>query len=208
LDYSTTNCQPIDIMPATSISFIDRLTSAPTKADWDLLVRIYSPLLTKWIEKYDIQLHDAEDIKQQVFAALMAELPSFKHNRRTGAFRKWLRLTLVFRIRSFWDSRKRHPKTVGSTAVQRFIELESDTSELSQIWNTDHDKLVLNKLQEMVRPRFGEQTWRAFCRQFFDRQHPKTVAIELDMELASVYQAQSRVLKALREAGRGMIDEI
>jgi RNA polymerase sigma-70 factor (ECF subfamily) len=62
-------------------------------------------------------------------------------------------------------------------------------------------------LLEAVRPRFRESTWAAFRGQVLEDRPPQEVATSLGMSLNAVLIAKSRVLAALREEGRGLVDE-
>lgn len=195
-------------MPHTSISLLERLSSEPTDEAWGRLHLLYAPLLRKWLARYDVQNADADDLIQDVLTTLVRELPSFEHNGRPGAFRRWLKLTLVNRIRRFWKSRRRRPDATGRSDFAELAELEHDQSDLSRIWNQEHDESVTSQLLSAVRPRFDSHTWEAFHRQMLEGVAADTVAADLGMTIAAVYKAKSRVLRALRDAGSGLIEDI
>jgi DNA-directed RNA polymerase specialized sigma24 family protein len=90
--------------------------------------------------------------------------------------------------------------------LHQLNQLEDDTSELSRIWNEQHDREVVSQLMDLVRPKFQAKTWEAFHRQMFDGQRPDHVAAELGMPLGSVYMARNRVLNALRREAAGLVD--
>jgi RNA polymerase sigma-70 factor (ECF subfamily) len=94
----------------------------------------------------------------------------------------------------------------GSTWSQQIEQLEDDTSRASREWNLEHDRHVLARLMDEIRPRFEPKTWEAFYRQVFGEERADTVAAELEMPLNSVYVARSRVLSALRREAAGLID--
>ena len=194
-------------MNETSHSLIEQLCNDADAASWERLVRLYSPLLRGWIERYDVQAADADDLIQEVLAVVLKELPTFDHNRQTGAFRSWLRRILVNRIRNLWRSRKYEPQGKGTTSLlEQLHQLEDDRSELSRIWDAEHDQHIISQLLEAVRPRFEGKTWEAFRRQMFDGQRADDVANELDMSLSSVYVARSRILSRLRLEADGLVD--
>ena len=92
--------------------------------------------------------------------------------------------------------------------LEQLHQLEDDTSQLSRIWNDQHDREVISRLVELVRPAFLPKTWAAFHRQMFDGQSPEQVAAELGMPLGSVYMARNRVLNALRREAAGLVDSL
>lgn len=193
-------------MENTSLSLLTRIREAGDPLAWTRLVEIYTPLLQRWCQTYDVQAADADDVIQEVLAAVVSELPEFQHNQRTGAFRAWLRLMLVNRLRRFWRTRDAGPNAAGgSSALERLNELADDASQASRIWDTEHDQQVIACLLAAIRPHFQPQTWEAFQRQMFEGQAADQVAAELQMSLSSVYVARSRVLSALRREAAGLV---
>lgn len=190
-------------MDTTSLSLLDQARDTSNAEAWRQLVSLYEPLLKKWLRQHQLQTADADDVVQEVLTAVLKDLPRFEHNQRPGAFRNWLRTTLVFRLQNHWRSRDRSPKPAEAAHL---AELSDEATALSQVWNQQHDQHVMTRLLERVRPRFEPQTWEAFRRQMFDGQSPKDVAAELDLSLNSVYVARSRVLRALRSESAGLLD--
>ena len=140
--------------------------------------------------------------------AIARDLPKFQHTGRAGAFRCWVRTILAHRVRDYWRSRKYRPTAVGSsTWIEQLQQLEDESSNASREWNLEHDRHVMARLLEHVRPSFEPKTWEAFHRQMFGGQRADVVAAELGMPLNSVYVARSRVLSALRREAAGLIDQ-
>lgn len=193
----------------TSLSLLDRVTNSTDSDSWDRFAEMYAPLMQRWLRQYDVQPADTDDLIQEVLTVLMRELPQFRHNRQVGAFRNWLRKILVNRLRNLWRSRKYEPQAKGTTSLlEQLHQLEDDKSEVSRIWNADHDQYVISQLMAAVRSRFQEKTWEAFRRQMFDGQRADAVAAELNMPISSVYVARSRVLSTLRREAEGLVDSI
>ena len=90
--------------------------------------------------------------------------------------------------------------------TEQLNQLEDDNSGLSRIWNEQHDRAVIGRLMEVVRPRFAPKTWAAFERQIFDGQKPAQLAAELEMSIGAVYMARTRILAALRSEAEGLVD--
>lgn len=193
-------------MSDTSVSLLERAGRRDPPTSWSELVAIYDPLLRCWLARFDLQGSDADDVVQEVFAYLAAELPQFDHNGRTGAFRAWLRSILLHRIRKFWRNRQRSPIVSGDTEVwARWDELEDPASGLSGLWDREHDQHLARELLQRVRSRFSESTWRAFEKTVLDEKPPAEVAAELGLSVNAVCIAKSRVLQELRREGRGLI---
>jgi len=196
-------------MENTSLSLLARLRESGDQASWDRVVQMYSPLLRRWLRAYEVQDADAEDLVQEVLTVLVRDLPKFQHNQQAGAFRSWLRKVLVNRLRNFWRGRQHLPLAMGSSSIlERLNELEDESSQASRVWDAEHDRDVLTRLMELIRPKFLPKTWEAFHRQLYLGQRADEVASELEMSLSSVYVARSRVLSALRREAAGLVDSV
>lgn len=194
-------------MNETSLSLLHRLRHSPESESWDRLVELYTPLIRAWLRKYDVQDSDAEDLLQEVLLAVSKDLAKFEHQGQPGAFRGWLKGILVNRLRNFWRTRdRRREARVDSDIDQRLAELESPTSELSQLWNEEHDRYVLRQLLALVKPHFAPNTWTAFSRVALKREKPRDVASEMQISLNAVVTAKSRVLRRLRQEAEGIVD--
>ena len=194
-------------MNSTSISLLIRLQRTGDSKNWNRLVELYSPLLRAWLRKYDVQASDADDLVQEVLMAVSKDLKSFDHSGRPGAFRSWLRTILAHRLQNFWRSRGRRPQTRGDSDIDRRLQqLEDPASEMSEIWNRQHDRHVAKQLLTITQSSFEPSTWKAFCRVALEGARPDVVATELGISLNAVLLAKSRVLKRLRKEADGLIE--
>lgn len=194
-------------MNSTSISLLNRLQQENGSKNWSRLVDLYAPLLRLWLRKYDVQTSDADDLVQEVLMAVSKDLKSFDHNGRPGAFRSWLRTILVHRLRNFWRARNRRPQAGGDSEIDRRLDqLEDPASEMSEIWNRQHDRSVTRQLLALTQSSFEPGTWTAFCRVALDGAKPDVVASELGISLNAVFIAKSRVLSRLRQEAEGLIE--
>jgi len=159
------------------------------------------------MRKYDVGEHDADDLAQLVLMAVAKDIASFDHNGRRGAFRTWLKRILVNRLRDYWKSRAKSRVAPASTdVVARLGQLEDPASDLSRLWNHEHDTYVLKKLLAAAEPHFAPKTWRAFVRVVIDRVPAHQVAEEFEMTLNAVFIAKSRVVSRLRQEAKGLVE--
>lgn len=193
-------------MTPTSISLLDRARIDSTSDAWRELIEMYTPLLHSWMDRYSLQVSDRDDFVQEVMLAVTRELPNFEHSGQIGAFRKWLKTILVHRLQNAWRSRARRPEVKGgSSFLDDLKQLEDDASELSHLWNVEHDRHVLSRLLQKIQPRFEERTWRAFQQVMFEGRRTSDVAVGLGVSLKAVHLAKSRVLRALRLEACGLV---
>lgn len=194
-------------MTDTSLTLLSSLQQSNDPETWDRLIALYQPLLKSWLRRYEVQATDADDLVQEVLLAVSKDLTNFDHNGRTGAFRNWLRSILVNRLRNFWKTRGRQPRTAdGSSLDDRIQQLEDPASEMSQLWSVDHDRHVARQLMVLTQPQFTEVTWAAFTRVAIDGARPDDVAAELNISLNAVFIAKSRVISRLRQQAEGLLE--
>jgi RNA polymerase sigma-70 factor (ECF subfamily) len=84
--------------------------------------------------------------------------------------------------------------------------LEDPHSDLSRRWDEEHDRHVLGRLLEAIRPDFAPATWQAFRRLVLDGRKAADVAAELGLSVNAVFIAKSRVQRRLRQEMRGLVD--
>jgi RNA polymerase sigma-70 factor (ECF subfamily) len=195
-------------MSDTSLSLLDDLKHKPGGPAWARLVDLYTPVLRGWLRRYsDLTPADVDDLVQEVLLAVARDMPKFEHAGRPGAFRGWLRTVLVHRLKHFWRSRNRRPTAIGGSDFAGDLQqLEDGGTPISRLFDREHDVRLLGRLLDLVQVQFAPNTWQAFRRQVLDGRPPEEVAAELNMPLHSVYAAKSRVLHALRELARGLVD--
>jgi RNA polymerase sigma-70 factor (ECF subfamily) len=194
-------------MMDTPRSLLERLRLQPDEESWNRLIALYTPLLQGWLQQVGINGADAEDLLQEVFTTLVREIASFEHNQRSGAFRRWLRTILVNRLRGFLRDQRTRPQPASSSEAQTLLaSLEDPASELSRLWDRQHDTFIARRLLELIEPEFAASTWQVFRMQVIDGRPPAEVAEALGLSLDAVYTAKSRVLRRLRREIEGLAD--
>ena len=194
-------------MHETSLSLLARLRQSPENEGWNRLADLYTPLIRAWLRRYDVQDSDANDLVQEVLLAVSKDLGKFEHAGQPGAFRGWLRAILVNRLRKFWRARDRRPIALADSDIDaRLAQLDDPASEMSLIWNREHDQYVLRQLLALAEPHFAPNTWTAFCRVALDGARPDVVAEEMGISRNAVVIAKCRVLNRLRQESEGLIE--
>jgi RNA polymerase sigma-70 factor (ECF subfamily) len=190
----------------TPDSLLERLRLRPDPASWQRLVDLYTPLIRDWLRRQSVQPTDIDDLTQEVLGAVTRELPQFRHDLRRGAFRRWLRTVTVNRLRNFWRA-ARHRPAVGSAAFDEALDRLADPdSDLSRLWDEEHDRHVVRRLLELIEPEFEPGTWRAFRLLVLDGMPARDVAAELGTSVNAVRIAKSRVLSRFRQEIEGLVD--
>jgi RNA polymerase sigma-70 factor (ECF subfamily) len=196
-------------MPDTPMSLLERLGRPKVQsADWDRLVALYGPLLRTWLTRYPIQGADADDLVQEVLVVLVKKVPQFRHGGKEGSFRAWLRSILAHQVRYFYRRQQQLPHPAGAHEEDSpLFQLEDGGSELSRRWDAEHDRHVMARLLEIIKPEFTATTWQAFERSALQGRPAAEVGAELGLSANAVWVARCRVMRRLREEARGLLSE-
>jgi len=189
-------------MAQTPPTLLNRLREAPEDANaWRRFDAIYRPLLTSWLRRYSLQPHDSEDLVQDILSAVASELPQFHYDPARGHFRGWLRQIMVNRLRTFWRARKRN-----SAAIEPLLDqLQDPSSDLSRLWDREHDQHVLKGMLAQLEPDYAPTTWQAF-RRLLSGDDAGAVAAGLGISVNAVLLTKSRILKRLRDLAHDLTD--
>lgn len=187
---------------STNKSLLQNARADPNSQAWFKLHAIYEPLIAGWIARAGVEQSDIGDISQEVLQALASGLPKFEHNGRAGAFRNWLKMITVNRCRRHWDKKRRQLPITKSTTLDPDIatldQISDPKSELSLLWDREHDEYVMQKALELVRHDFDETTYQIFVRYGLQGEDAKSLAEEFGINVGQVYKAKFRVLDRIK----------
>jgi RNA polymerase sigma-70 factor (ECF subfamily) len=190
-------------MAATRQSLLVRAQIGDERA-WKDLADLYRPLIVGWLRYQAVPANEIDDLVQDILLAVFEHLPSFEHSGRLGAFRAWLRTITHTRTCDFWRSRGRPPPARPS--IEALGHVGDPDCALHRLWDQEHDRYVLRCLLELMALEFEGTTLEAFRRVVVEGLSSKEVARQLGLTVGAVYAAKSRVLRRLRQEGRGLID--
>ena len=192
-------------MTPTRISLLERLKVAgPDATDWRRVNEIYYPLIRRWLKRVPGLGAEEDDLAQDVLLVVVRRLPGFRRERE-GSFRAWLRKITINRARAYHRKKARRP-LVGLDPTGAYLVQLGSEGELARRWDSEHDRHVFQKLLKIVKPDFQPITWEAFQRFALDGCPPAVVASELGLNVHSVLQAKSRILKRLREEAGELLE--
>ena len=188
----------------TSKSLLQKAKDDPKSDAWFELISIYEPLITGWIVRAGVEQSEVGDISQEVFQTMLRELGAFEHNGRTGAFRNWLKVTTINRCRRYWESKKRRAGTNDGTDMLN--QLADSNSELSKIWDNEHDHYVIQRILKLVEREFDPKSFEVFVRNAIKGELPELLASEYEIAVGQVYKIKFRVLKRLRQEADELVN--
>jgi RNA polymerase sigma-70 factor (ECF subfamily) len=173
----------------------------PRDADaWQAFVDVYGPLIYGHSRRQGLGHEDAEDVVQRVLARVASAIGRFEYRPERGQFRRWLGTIVRNEARTV---RARRNRLRGDGHAVEEVEAQPRDS----VWNEEFNDHVLRVALQRCRPRFEEDTWRAFERTWIDDAPPAAVATELGRPVGWVYVAKSRVLRQLWIEVRELADD-
>lgn len=180
----------------TSMTLIANAAANDQEA-WTRMTEVYGPLVYYWCRKYGFQPEDASDVFQDVFRSLFGNLKNFKKESEGDKFRAYLWTITRNKMRDFAKVQAGKAKGSGGTEAVRLLSEVSETEDTSESVVISLSSVLQDAIGN-IQSEFQEITWNMFWRVTVDDQNPGVVADELGVNIDSVYQAKSRVLKKLR----------
>lgn len=183
---------------STSINLLRRLRVDESDA-WQRFVRVYSPLIYRWVRRAGLQPHDAADILQNVLLAVASNIVEFQtatgHN-----FCGWLWTITRNQVRLHFRKQAQSFVGVGgSDAQQKFMQIPALFEERDAPNDLEARHRLVHRAMDVVRTDVNSRTWQAFQRQVLNGQSAVDVAKELEMSAAAARQAKYRVLCRIRD---------
>jgi len=176
-----------------------RLPNAADAAAWDEVVAIYGPLVFRLARRRGLQIADADDLVQDVFAAVAKQIEDWLERTDRGRFRAWvLRIARNIAVNRL----SRMPlggAAIGGGWVCDFVETPVRQSELSNQFDLEFQREVFRWAAVQVRTVVSESTWQAFQLTHVDEVPIADAAGQLGISIGAVYIARNRVMKRLRE---------
>ena len=194
-------------MHTTHYSLLTKLTDNHPQT-WQEFSLVYKPMISNWLKSYPLQAADIEDLTQEIMLFVLENGDSFEHNGRIGAFRNWLRSVTFNICRNYL--RKSKPQTHENlTHLTLLLEqLEDPQSNQSYLFNLAHDRVIVQILLKNLVEHFQAETIEIFKLHVIDEMSAADTAVKMNVAVASVHVAKSRVLRRLRQDAEGWLDEL
>ena len=186
----------------TSGTLLLRLRELNDREAWTEFVNRYTPRLFGWCRKQGLQDSDAADVSQEVLGKLVRAIRTFDYDPRRGSFRGWLKTVTNNAIRDFVAERSRPGRGSGDSQVGSALAALSTPAaigELTATLDAAAEMELLREAEARVQLRVKPHTWEAYRRTVLNSEPAADVARQLNLPVADVYVAKSRVLKCLRE---------
>ena len=189
----------LNLTDTTSETLLGRVSLSPSDTvAWARFVGVYGPRIHGWCRRWGLQEADSEDVTQDVLLRMSQKLGTFTYD-RSRSFRGWLRTLTQNALASFVADRKRRCAGSGDDRVLGLLQSVPARDDLMERLKTQFDAEIVAEACTRARQRVEPQTWDAFQLMAQDGLTGDEAAARLGINVVTVFNAKSRVLKYIRE---------
>jgi RNA polymerase sigma-70 factor (ECF subfamily) len=186
--------------PVTRPSLLVRIRDSRDAQAWCQFVDIYAPLIHGYARKHGLQDADAADLTQDVLGIVARSIPKLEYDPQRGSFRGWLFTIVRNRVRNFVSRRRPYEQGSGDTGAHNILKEQPDPdAEPDSSWEQDYERHLFACAAKYVQSHVHDWTWQAFWQTTVQGTGVREVAGRLNMTVAAVYLAKSRVMAQLKE---------
>ncbi len=135
---------------------------------------------------------------QEVFINVARGIGRFQRRKTEGSFRCWLATITRNCVKDHHRRRVQQPQAAGGTAALVQMNQLRDSLDHS-ISEANLNESLPRRVLDLVESEFEPTTWQAFWLMTVEGVSAAEVAQRLKLNVASVYQAKSRVLRRFRQ---------
>jgi RNA polymerase sigma-70 factor (ECF subfamily) len=167
----------------------------PRELAWIEFRNRYSPMMAAFARRLGVREQDVDDIIQEVITGFYAQVPVFEYDPAKGRFRGFLKVCTYRIVRKHLD------KSARRAAVEDIDLVDPPDPKLDEDWDAIWQQERLRRAIELVRDDYGPDntTFRAFELYVMQGKEPEDAAKELDLSVASIYQAKKRITEAIKK---------
>jgi RNA polymerase sigma factor (sigma-70 family) len=193
----------------TNPTLLNRLGDWRDHEAWVDFVTRYDPVIRFSSRRYRLDAESTEELCQRVWIDLARRMRTFRYD-PGKTFRGWLRR--LCQSRAIDLLRKKKADRVESLDDQTAMSLlEDDPAGIEVDESAELKRPVLlrqaEEVQDVVRRRVDERTWRVFWNIAIEGQSVREVAESAGLSYYAAFAAQKRVGRMLREEGQRLMVE-
>ena len=185
--------------PETRASLLIRIRDPADQAAWQEFVEIYEPVIQRLARQKGLQQADADDVSQQILAAVAGAVEQREHDRKRAKFRTWLHRVAHNAILNAITRRKPDRGSGDSALLAVLNARELPAGPDSDLLRLEYRREVFRWAARRVRPEFHSSTWEAFWLTAVEGQAVEAVAAELGKKPGAIYAARSRIIRRIQD---------
>jgi len=153
---------------------------------WDAFELRYDPMIRRYIRPFGFDAETNQDLKQRIWIDLLQRMRVYQHAPH-HRFRAWLKRLCQSRTDEQMADQPAQPDPEFS--LDEFSKLLFQQAEV---------------VQESVRLRVDERSWKIFCRMVLEEISIRCAASEFHVSYASAFATRKRIMKMLRRTALEM----
>jgi RNA polymerase sigma-70 factor (ECF subfamily) len=185
--------------PETRASLLIRVRDPADQAAWHEFVDIYRPVILRLARQKGMQEPDADDVAQEVLAAVAKAVEQREHDPKRARFRTWLNRVAHNAILNALTRGKPDRGSGDSALLAVLNQRESHTGPDSDLLRLEYRREVFRWASRQIRKEFQQATWDAFWLTAVEGRAVQVVAEELAKSTGAIYAARSRVIRRIQE---------
>jgi RNA polymerase sigma factor (sigma-70 family) len=186
----------------TDVTLLARLRHDPKdQAAWGDFVARYGPKILDWCRRWGLQQADAQDVTQEVLLKLNRLMATFVYD-PAGSFQAWLKTLAHHAWRDFVDQGRRAARGRGGSQMVALLESPQAGADLAEDLQDEFRRELLDRAMARVRPQVALRAWDAFNLTALEGWSGSAAGAQLQMKVAQVYLAKSRVTKRIEDEVR------
>lgn len=185
-------------LPQTRQSLLVRLQGQTSDA-WIEFLAIYEQAILNYARSRGLQDADANDVTQEVLAAVTKKVETWDPSEHRGTFRGWL-----FRVArniavDLTRAQSKSARPSGDSQVARILsEAEDRDSGEAEVFRAEYRRKVFQWAADRIRPEVKDSSWQAFWLTSVDGQKAEDVANQLGLSVGAIYAAKFRIVSRIR----------
>jgi RNA polymerase sigma-70 factor (ECF subfamily) len=186
----------------TSPTLLGRLGRVPAdQGAWGDFAQRYGHKIYGWCRHWGLQQADAEDVTQQVLLKLAQKMRTFAYD-PSRSFRAWLKTVTHHAWRDFVAHGRRPARGSGDTEVLELLHAVAAPDTLADALDEEFRRDLLDEAMARAQLRVQPHTWEAFRLLAVEGLSGAEAGARLDMKVATVFVAKSKVQKIVQEEVR------
>jgi RNA polymerase sigma-70 factor (ECF subfamily) len=183
----------------TSVSLLGRLRQDPTDQEaWTEFVHRYGPHIFHWCRQHNLQEADAQDVTQTVLVKLAQKMRTFRYD-PGRSFWAYVKTLTHYAWCDLLESHRRAVTGSGDSSVLAALETVEARDDLLQRLDKEFDAELVEEVMLRVQERVEPHTWEAFRLTAVEGRSGAEAAVRLNLKVATVFKAKSKVQKMIQE---------
>ncbi len=184
-------------IPTTTTLLLDSLKDERNARAWEEFDVRYRRVIEDFAKSLGLREEDAQEVAQQTLADFVQAYRAGRYDRGRGRLHSWIIGIAQNKVVDVFRSKARAGPQASETSMADL----SDTHRLTQIWDDQLKKTILQRALERLQSEtnFDAKTLRAFELVALRDVSVEAAAEECGMKPSDVYVAKHRSLKRLRE---------